>query len=558
MNTKHQLPFAALVVALGVSGPSTTPIAADESGPSVWAHDAVSIVDPADPENLEVDITEVFVSLGGDPDYEQLPDGLYMTVFPFGGFPSDDPSWAGGTKTLTWHFDTDLDGTGDYEVRFLGGEGFNPPVEVYDASGALACTATWSAWFDDPFPYNGYYTTLEPSCLGNPAQLQWYVEVTHLVSLRFEDRDRAPDSGWSPVVTNTNRQPSMVATSGRVCFEVAGEPGDAAIVNLTPVGAYTNGFGLLVSSDVTKPPVASNVNFAAETVDPNIAIAPIGEDGTVCYVNSEHSSVHLVADHLGSIAADAYTPATTTGAPRRVLDTRSGPKLPANGRVCFAVAGEPGDAAIVNLTPVSADGAGNGVLVSSDVAEPPVASNVNFAVGTLDPNIAVAPIGADGEVCFENSRHTSVHLVADHLGSVDADAYTPANADGAPKRVADTRSGAKLAPNARECFEVAGDPGDASVVNLTPVAADGAGNGLLVASDVLSAPVASNVNFAVGTLDPNVALSPIGADGSVCYVNSRHTSTHLVADHLGSIESAAYTPASPDGAPKRVLDTREG
>ena len=64
--------------------------------------------------------------------------------------------------------------------------------------------------------------------------------------------------------------------------------------------------------------------MAPGVVDPNVAIAPIGADGKVCYVNSELAAVHLVADHLGSIDADAYTPATSTGAPDRRVDTRNG------------------------------------------------------------------------------------------------------------------------------------------------------------------------------------------------------------------------------------------
>jgi hypothetical protein len=32
--------------------------------------------------------------------------------------------------------------------------------------------------------------------------------------------------------------------------------------------------------------------------------------------------VHVVADHLGTIAAPSFDPATVTGAPDRVLDTR--------------------------------------------------------------------------------------------------------------------------------------------------------------------------------------------------------------------------------------------
>jgi len=173
--------------------------------------------------------------------------------------------------------------------------------------------------------------------------------------------------------------------------------------------------------------------------------------------------------------------------------------------------------------------------------------------------LAAAPIGADGKVCFVNSEHTSVDLVADHLGTVAADKVTLAAAGGAPKRVADTREGlggAAPGPNARVCVGVAGPAGGAALVNLTPVAAAGLGNGQLVSSDVAQPPVASNVNFGPGTIDPNVAVAPIGADGKVCYVNSEHTTVQLIADHLITLAGDAVTLATPSGAPDRRVDTR--
>jgi hypothetical protein len=114
----------------------------------------------------------------------------------------------------------------------------------------------------------------------------------------------------------------------------------------------------------------------------------------------------------------------------------------------------------------------------------------------------------------------------------------------------------KLGPSERRCFSVAGSAGDAALVNLTMVEADGAGNGQLISSDVVSPPVASNVNFGIGTVDPNVAVAPIGADGQVCYVNSNHTSVHLIADHLGTISAASFQKATASGAPLRTVDTR--
>ena len=351
---------------------------------------------------------------------------------------------------------------------------------------------------------------------------------------------------------------NIIGPSGRRCVAVAGSPGDAAVVNVTPVLARGAGNGVVVSSDVATAPVAANVNFGVGSVDPNLVIVPIGDDGKVCYVNSRHTSVHLVADHLGTIANAAYAPAKASGAPTRLIDTRvAGGLIGPSGRRCVVVAGSPGDAAVVNVTPVLARGAGNGVVVSSDVATAPVAANVNFGVGSVDPNLVIVPIGDDGKVCYVNSRHTSVHLVADHLGTIANAAYTPATASGAPTRLIDTRvAGGLIGPSGRRCVAVAGSPGDAAVVNVTPVLARGAGNGVVVSSDVATAPVAANVNFGVGSVDPNLVIVPIGDDGKVCYVNSRHTSVHLVADHLGTIANAAYTPAKASGAPTRLIDTR--
>ena len=126
-----------------------------------------------------------------------------------------------------------------------------------------------------------------------------------------------PNSGPTPPA------PGKVLAGGRVCFEVTGSPGDTALVNLTPVQADGRGFGLLVSSDIRVVPTASNVNFAPGSKDPNVAAAPIGADGKVCFANNSTAAVHLVADHLGSIERDSYTNATPSGAPDRKIDTRT-------------------------------------------------------------------------------------------------------------------------------------------------------------------------------------------------------------------------------------------
>lgn len=353
--------------------------------------------------------------------------------------------------------------------------------------------------------------------------------------------------------------PPPIDAGADACFPISGTTGSAAIVNLTPVAASGAGHGVVVPSDHVGEADASNVNYRRGTADPNVAVVRAGTDGRACFRNSDHATVHLVADQLAAIEGAAFSPASPAGMPVRRLDTRTTDRrIPAGGAACFPVDGAPGDAALVNLTPVGADAAGHGVLTSG-ADDPPVdASAANYRPGSVDPNLAVAPIGDDGRVCFHVSDGASVHLVADHLGTIDGDAFEPAGADGVPTRLIDTRrSGSALAPSARRCF-AAGGAGGVAVVNLTPVRASQAGHGLLVGSDATISSASSHVNFRVGSADPNVALAPIGADGRVCFVNSEHATVHLVADLMGVLDADIVRWPSPDGVPVRRLDTRAG
>ncbi|MEQ8435953.1 MAG: hypothetical protein RIB65_00565 [Ilumatobacter fluminis] len=359
----------------------------------------------------------------------------------------------------------------------------------------------------------------------------------------------------------TNATSSAITPGASACFAVFGNPGDLALVNLTPVLASGPGDGQLVSSAVvTNPPKASSVNFRVGSADPNVAVAPVGPDGRVCFVNSVHSSVHLVADQLATVNASVVTLATPSGAPDRKVDTRRTESPVARaGHVCFAVSGRPGDLALVNLTPVLATGLGNGKLISSDVlSAPPTASNVNFGVGSVDPNFAAAPIGADGRICFVNSRDAQVDLVADHLATIDRSAVVLATPTGAPARSIDTRTTQPVYPGQSACFRVAGERLDLALVNLTPVRASGGGDGKIVSDHVLDPPVISNVNFAAGSVDPNVGAAGQGRAGGVCFFNSVHSVVDLVADHLASIKSEHVYFPTLDRVPSRKVDTRAG
>lgn len=229
-----------------------------------------------------------------------------------------------------------------------------------------------------------------------------------------------------------------------------------------------------------------------------------------------------------------------------------------NGSICVPAAGATtGDFVGVNITPVNGTTNGFGVLHSSDDAAPGTA-NVNFTAGSTDPNVAFAQVGADGGVCFTNSRHGSIDVVLDVLVVVDGTAFRLPSSDGAV-RLADTRNGdggSTLRADERRCVTATGAaPGEFVGVNITPVNAAERGNGSLHSSDD-PAPATANVNFSVGSIDPNIAFAEVGADGRICFTNSRHGPVDLVLDALLVGEAGVFRSPTVDGA-VRIADSRQ-
>ena len=334
--------------------------------------------------------------------------------------------------------------------------------------------------------------------------------------------------------------PHRVATSGSVCVDAVGDPGDLAVVNVTPVRAASRGFGAMTSSGDDAAGV-SDVNFAAGTIDPNVTMVAIGADGRICYRNSAHASVHVIVDQLATISADAV--ANTTR--RRLVDTRDGDPVAANGQRCFAANGDPFDLAVVNVTPVQAHGRGYGRVDSSDQRASGI-SNVNFDVDSIDPNLAVAPIGTDGQLCFITSE--TVHVIVDQVAVISDTAI----ATRSQERLLDTRETTPVPPSGTRCFDVVGSPGDLAVVNVTPVRAAGRGFGYVSPTAQQSSNI-SNVNFDVGTTDPNIATVEV-SDSQACFRNSADATVDVVVDSLVTLSSTAVV----DTTSRRLIDTRVG
>lgn len=217
----------------------------------------------------------------------------------------------------------------------------------------------------------------------------------------------------------------------------------------------------------------------------------------------------------------------------------------------------------LNVTVVNPS-AGGFITVYPCGVERPLASNVNFKAGQVIPNGVIAPIGANGKVCFYSSKETD--LVVDIAGWFTGESFAGAT----PIRLVDSRNGtgsprSKLSsanPLAVQITNLAittADGGSATIpsnisaasLNITVVNPEAGGFITVYPCDV-DRPLASNVNFSVNQVVANGVIAPVSVNGEVCLYSSR--ATDVVVDLAGWFGSASFTGSTP----RRLVDTRDG
>jgi hypothetical protein len=115
------------------------------------------------------------------------------------------------------------------------------------------------------------------------------------------------------------------------------------------------------------------------------------------------------------------------GATTRVLDTRSGSKVPNNATVPVdvtkdlkgAASGVPVSAVsvLLNLTLDGTVGQGFHTAYSSDLTAPPSGSSINWdASDQIRANLTVAGVGADGKIKMSSGGGGTTHLIIDAIG----------------------------------------------------------------------------------------------------------------------------------------------
>jgi hypothetical protein len=253
--------------------------------------------------------------------------------------------------------------------------------------------------------------------------------------------------------------------------------------------------------------------------------------------------------------------------PVRLLDSRAGRPVGAGRVVELQVTGRSGvppaaTAAALNVTAVDPCGAGYLTVFPCESNGPPLASNVNYGAGAVQPNFVVARLSGGGRVCIYTPEQTDVLVdLMGWFGTAGAAGATAAS----PVRVLDTRStGGAIGAGHAVAVTVAGGgraPSTATgaVLNLTavkpvapgfltlwPAASDGS-------CDPAARPATSNVNYGAGDIVPNRAMVRVGGMGRVCVFSL--ATTDVVADLGGWFSPGSGDPVSA-ATPSRLLDTR--
>jgi hypothetical protein len=382
--------------------------------------------------------------------------------------------------------------------------------------------------------------------------------------------------GAGPVREYSSRGPTI---DGRVKPDLTGPDGTAGSTYGTSDGCLGGNF---TGTSAAAPHVAGAAALllqANPSLDPSEAEAilvsratpsgPAGKDSTGGWGQLEMGPP-------GEAEAPAGDLFTGTSPPKRLLDTRS-PSNPlgsgATRRLKIAgTNGVPADARAVtlNVTAVSPSASAYLTVFPAGAARP-TASNLNFSAGTTVANAVTVGLGSDGSIDLFNYAGTT-HVLVDIAGWYGPSAGTGL-ANLAPIRAIDTRAGkaARITPTSGDLggaevltTQVAGNgampevPATATAVvaNVTVTTPTRSGH-LTVWPAGLPKPTVSNINFRAGQTIANLAVVPVGADGSVSFAGSLGK-LHVVVDVLGYYDPGAHGRFVPLPTVVRIGDTRTG
>lgn len=332
-----------------------------------------------------------------------------------------------------------------------------------------------------------------------------------------------------------------------------GVPPDASAAVLNVTEADSSRASYLTAWPTGQPrPLASNLNFAAGQVVPNLVEVSIGSGGKVSIYN-DLGDTDVVVDlegyvEPGSSGGGLFNPVT----PARIADTRSGSGEPYAGSTLrpgstldVSVTGRASvpqtgvTAVVLNVT--ATDTTASSYLTAFPAGQSrPLASNLNFGRDQTTANRVIVPVGTGGQVgLFNDSGDVNITVDISGYFSNGGEGFTPTS----PSRIADTRpasgepyAGDAIGPGGSLRVQVAGVdgiPADATAVvaNLTETDASSPSY-IAVYGDGEARPLVSNINFVGGETSANLVVVQVGPDGAIDLYNAVGT-VDVVIDVAG-------------------------
>lgn len=249
----------------------------------------------------------------------------------------------------------------------------------------------------------------------------------------FDTRDGTGQSGPGALPAGERRQIKVTGVGG-----VPDSGVDAVVMNVTVTNATAAAYLTVYPYDDVDntPPLASNLNFVRGQTVPNLVVARVGDAGQVS-IFTNAGSADVIFDVTGWITSPSSTargsrlePIT----PQRLLDTRDGTGgygAPVGGGSAISLhVADPNDgytAAVLNVTGTDTFLSTFVTAYPSELAGPPLASNLNLVANQTRPNLVMVKIGPDGNVNLYNHAG-SVNLIADLVGLFKAGGLKGSNA----------------------------------------------------------------------------------------------------------------------------------
>ncbi len=321
----------------------------------------------------------------------------------------------------------------------------------------------------------------------------------------------------------------------------------AAILNVTVTQPTTSGY-LTVYPTGGGRPLASSLNFVAGQTVPNLVEVALGTGGRVSAFNSS-GSTHVVMDVAGWVATPPPGPDGLFNPlpPFRILDTRvglGGLAIGPNSSIDVQVTSQGGvpatgvSAVVLNVTATNPT-ASSYLTVFPAGATRPTVSNLNFVARQTVPNRVVVKLGTNGKVTIYNLTGNT-DVVAD-VGGWFTDATSTAGGSVfygvTPVRILDTRNGgAPIGPNGTLTVTVGGAgvvPAAAKAVVMNVTVTNTTGSSYLtVWPDLVTKPMASDLNWVAGQTVPNLVIVQLGTNGVIDLYNLQGN-TDVVLDVVG-------------------------